>query len=181
MNRASETVGHHQVHCCSVAKACLTLCDPTTAAHQAPLCLLSPGACSHSCMLSQRCCPAISSSALPSPFAFNLSQHQSFPVRWFFASGGQSIGASASASVLPVNIQRWFPLGWTGLISLQSKGLSRSSTTIWSHQFFCTEPSYSPTLTFVRDYWKNHCFDYKDLCRQSDISVVLFNTQNHFS
>ena len=61
----------------------------------------------------------------PSPLALNLSQHQSFPVSWFFASGGQSIGASASASVLPMNIQGWFPLRLTGLISLLSKGLSR--------------------------------------------------------
>ena len=67
----------------------------------------------------------------------------SFPTSWFFASGGQSIGASASASVLPVNIQDWFPLALTGLISLQSKGLSRvfSNTTDWKHQFFGIQPS----------------------------------------
>ena len=61
----------------------------------------------------------------------------------FFASGGQSIGASASASVLPMNIQDWFPLGWTGWISLQSKGLSRvfSYTTVQTHQFFCAQLS----------------------------------------
>ena len=79
-----------------------------------------------------------------------LSSHlQSFPasgsfqVSWFFASGGQSIGVSASASVLPVNIQDWFPLGWTGWISLQSKGLSGvfSSTTVQKHQFFSAQPS----------------------------------------
>ena len=68
----------------------------------------------------------------PSPPAFNLSQHESFLVSWFFTSGGQSIGVSASASVLPVNIQDWFPLGGTGWISLQSKGLARvlSKTTV---------------------------------------------------
>ena len=73
-----------------------------------------------------------------SPPAFNMSQHQSFQMSQFFASGGQSIGATASASVLPMNIQDWFPLGLTGLISLQSKGLSRvfSNTTIQKHQFF---------------------------------------------
>ena len=62
---------------------------------------------------------------------------------WLFASGGQSIGASASALVLPMNIQGWFPLGWPGLVSLQSKWLSRvfSSTTIWKHRFFSTHPS----------------------------------------
>ena len=81
----------------------------------------------------------------PCPPARNLSHHQglSFPVRWFFPSGGQSIRASASASVLPMNIQGWFPLGWTALISLLSKGLSRafSSTTIQKHQFFGAQPS----------------------------------------
>ena len=68
----------------------------------------------------------------PSPPAFNLSQHESFLVSWLFTSGGQSIGVSASASVLPVNIQDWFPLGGTGWISLQSKGLARvlSKTTV---------------------------------------------------
>ena len=75
----------------------------------------------------------------PSPSAFNLS----FLVSWLFASDGQSIGASASASVLPVNILGWFPLGLTGLISLQSKGLSRvfSSPTVQKHQFFGAQPS----------------------------------------
>ena len=79
-----------------------------------------------------------------SPFAFNISQHQGLfqSMGWLFTSG-QSIGASALASVLPMNIQAWFPLGLTGLISLQSKGLSRvfSSTTIWKHQFFILQPS----------------------------------------
>ena len=67
----------------------------------------------------------------------------SFPMCWFFASGGQSIGVSASESVLPMNIQDWFPLKLTGWISLQSKGLSRvfSNTTVQKHQFFGTEPS----------------------------------------
>ena len=78
-----------------------------------------------------------------SPPALNLSQNESFPVSLFFASGGQSIGALASASVLLMNIQGWFPLGLTGLISLLSKGLLRvfSNTTIRKHQFFGTQPS----------------------------------------
>jgi len=82
------------------------------------------------------CCPLLLlSSVFPSIRVFSVS--------WLFASGDQSIGASASASVLPMNIQGWFPLGLTGLISLQSKGLSRvsSSTTIQKHQFFSTQPS----------------------------------------
>ena len=79
----------------------------------------------------------------PSPPTCNLSQHQGFPVIQFFASGGQSIGVSASTSVLPMNIQDRFPLGWTGWISLQSKGLSRvfSSTTVQKHQFFSAQLS----------------------------------------
>ena len=75
----------------------------------------------------------------PSPPAFNLSQHQGLFQSQFFTSGGQRTGASASATVLPVNIQDWFPSGWTGWISLQSKGLS--STIMWKHQFFGTQPS----------------------------------------
>ena len=78
----------------------------------------------------------------PSPPAFNFSQHQSL-FKWVsFASGGQSIGVSASASVLPMNTQDWFPLGLTGLISLLSKGLSRVffNTTVWNHQFFNAQP-----------------------------------------
>jgi len=79
----------------------------------------------------------------PSPPAFNLSQHQGLFQCQFFASGGQNIGASASASVLLMNIQDWFPLGWTGWISLQSKGLSRvfSNTTVQKHQFFSAQLS----------------------------------------
>ena len=81
--------------------------------------LPSPRVCSNSCPLSQWCHPTISSSVAPSPPAFSLFQHQGFfPVSWFTASGGQSTGASSSASVLPMNIQGWFPLGLTGWISL---------------------------------------------------------------
>ena len=96
----------------------------------------------------------------PSP-ALNLSQHQSFPRSQFFSTGGQSTTVSALASVLPMNIKDWFPLGWTGWISLQSKGLSRvfSNTTVQKHQFFGAHLFYSPTLTSIHDYWKNHSFD----------------------
>ena len=85
----------------------------------------------------------------------------------------QSIGASASASFLPMNNQGWFPLGWTGWISLQSKGLWRvfSNTTVQKHQFFGPQFLYGPTLTLLHDYWKNHSFDYMDLCQQSDVSA----------
>ena len=82
----------------------------------------------------------------------------------FGTSGGQNIGASASASVLPMDIQYWVPLGWTGLISLQSKGLSRVffNTTVQKHQIFGTQYLsflYSPALTLIHGYWKIHRFD----------------------
>ena len=104
----------------------------------------TPGAYSNSCPLSWWCHPAISSSVVP--FTSCLQSFRasgSFQMSEFFTSGGQSIGVSASASVLPMNIQDWFPLGWTGWISFQSKGLSRvfPSTTVWKHQFFGAQPS----------------------------------------
>ena len=155
----------------------------------------TPGACSTSCPSSWWCHPTISSSVIP--FSSHLQPFPasgSFPVGQFFTSGGQSIGASASASTLPMNIQEWFPLGLIGLISLLSKGLSRvfSKTTVQKHQLVtaqlslgwgawwaavygvaqsCTQLKwfisssssssflYSPTLTSVHDYWKNHSLD----------------------
>ena len=99
----------------------------------------SPRACSNSCSSSRWCHPTISSSAVPfsSCLQYFLAWG-SFPMSQFFAPGGQSVGVSASASVLPVNTQDWFPLGWTGWISLLSKGLSRifSNTTVQNNQFF---------------------------------------------
>ena len=91
------------------------------------------------CLLSQWCHPTISSSVIP--FSSHLQSFpalRSFPMSRFFISDGESIGVSASASVLPMNIQDWFPLGWTGWITLQSKGPSRvfSNTTVQKHQFF---------------------------------------------
>ena len=99
----------------------------------------TPRACSNSCPSSQWCHPTISSSVVPfSSCLQSFPVSGSFPRSQFFALGGQSIGVSASASVLPMNIQDWFHLGLTGLISLQSKGLSRlfSNTTVQKHQFF---------------------------------------------
>ena len=131
----------------------------------------------NSCPLQQWCHPTISSSIVP----FS-SDFQSFPasgfflMSQFFTSGGQSIKASALALVLPVNIQGWFPLGLTSLISLLSKGLSRvlSSTTILKHQVFDAQLSLRLTLTSVHDYWKDHSFDYADLCRQSNVSAFQY-------
>ena len=103
---------------------------------------LSPWVFSYPCPLSWWCHPTISSTVAPfssCPQSFPASG--SFPMSWLFTSGNQIIGASASASILPMNIQDWFPLGLTGLISLLSKGLSRvfSSTTVQKHQFFATQ------------------------------------------
>ena len=99
----------------------------------------TPGVYSISCPLSRWCHPTSSSSVIPFSFRLqSLPASGSFQMSQFFPSGGQSIGVSASASVLPMNIQDWFPLGWTGWISLQSKGLSWvfSNTTVQKHQFF---------------------------------------------
>ena len=103
----------------------------------------TPGACSNSCPSSQWCHATILSSVIPFSSCFqSFPASGSFPRSQIFTSGGQSIGVSASASVLPTNIQDWFPLGLIGLISLQSKGLSRVfSTTVQKHQFFSTQLS----------------------------------------
>ena len=117
----------------------------------------SPRACSNSCPLSQWCHPTISSSVIPvSSCLQSFPASESFQMSQFFTSGGQSIGVSASASVLPMNTQDWSPLGWTGWVSLQSKGLSRvfSNTTVQKHLFVGTQ-LYSPTVTSIHDYWKN--------------------------
>ena len=98
----------------------------------------------NSCRSCSWCHPTISSSVIPFSSCLQSSPASgSFPMSQFFASGGQSIGVSASASVLSMNIQDWLPLGWTGWISLQSKGLSRvfSNTTVQKHQFFSAQLS----------------------------------------
>ena len=102
------------------------LATPWIAACQASLPSPTPRAYSSSCPLSRWCHPTISSSVIPfASFLQSFPTLWSFPMSRFFTSGGQSIGSTASASVLPMNIQGWFPLGWTGWISLQSKGLSK--------------------------------------------------------
>ena len=113
--------------------------------HSRQLCLSpAPRACSNSCPLSWWCHPTISSSAVPfSSCLQSFPASGSFPMSQLFISGCHSIGVSASASVPPMNIQDWFPLGGTGWISLQSKGLSRvfSNTTVQKHQFFSAQLS----------------------------------------
>ena len=154
--------------CCLVAQSCLTLCNPIDTAHQAPLSFTIH----YPPVFAQAHVHWISEAIQPShPVACFSSCFQSFPVSGsfpmsrLFAPGGQSIGASASPSVLPMNIQGWFPWGWTGWISLLSKRLSRvfSSTTVQKHQFFGL--LYGPTLTSIHEYWDNHSFDYTDLCQ----------------
>ena len=147
---------------CPVAKSC-----PTQWPHGLQHAMLTcpspfPGVCSNTCSLSWWCHPIISSSvALFSSRLQSFPASGSFPMNQFFISGSQSIGVSASAPVLPMNIQDWFPLGWTGWISLLSKGLSRvfSNTTVEKRQFFTFSPLYSPTLTPIHDYWKHHSLD----------------------
>ena len=116
------------------------LLRPHESQHARPPCPLpTPRVYSNSCPLSQWCHPAISSSVIPfSSCPQSLPASASFPMSQLFTWGGQSIGVSASASVLPMNTQDWSPLGWTGWISLQSKRLSRvfSSTTVQKHKFF---------------------------------------------
>ena len=121
---------------------------------------LSLRLCSNSCPLSRWCHPTILSSVAPFSCPQSFPASGTFPMSRLFASGDQSIGASASASVLPMNIQDWFPLGWTGWISLPSKGLSRvfSNTTV-QKQSSVISFLYSPTLTSIRDYWNNHSLD----------------------
>ena len=128
------------IWCCSVTQSCPALCNPVDCSTPAfPVLHHLSRVCSNSCPLSLWCHPAISSSVIPfssCPQSFPASG--SFPLSQFFASGRQSIDSSVSASVLPVKIQDWFPLGWTGLVSLQSKGLLRvfSSTSLGQFKSF---------------------------------------------
>ena len=128
----------------SVTQLCPTLW-PRGLQHSRPPCpSLTPRVYSNLCPLSRWCHPTISSSAISfSSFLQSFPAWGSFPMSQFFTSGGQSIGVSASASVLPMNIQDWFPLGWTGWISLQPKGLSSifSNTTVQKYQFFSAQLS----------------------------------------
>ena len=143
----------------SVTQSCLTLCDPMDCS--------TPGFSVHYQLPKptqthvHHIGDAIQLSHPFVPFSSCLQSFPasgSFPMSRFFASGGHSIGDSASASVLPMYIQDWFPLGLTGWFSLQSKGLSRvfSNTTVQKHQFFGAQLSLSPILTSIHDYWKNH-------------------------
>ena len=120
----------------------------------------TPGVHPNSCASSQWCHPAISSSVVPfSSCLQSFPASGSFQMSQLFASGGQSIGALVSASVLPMNIQDWFHLGLTDLISLLSKGLSRATPQFKSINSSVLSFLYGPTFTSIHDYWKNHNFD----------------------
>ena len=131
----------------------------------------SPRVCPSSCSLHWWCHPVISSSdALFScPQSFPVSG--TFPMSCLFTSDDQNTGASAS--VLPVNIQRWSPLGLTGLISLLAKGLLGvfTSTIVWRHQFFGILPSLWSSSQNHTDHWEDHSLDYMDLCQQRNVSA----------
>ena len=154
----SNSLWHHRLHHARVP--CPSLC---------------PRVCSNSCSLSRWCHPTISFSVIPlSSCLQSFPASGSFTMSWLFASGGQRIGASTSASVLPMNIQGWLPLGLAGLISLQSssvqfRSVAQSCPTLCnpmncSTQFKSINSSalrllHSPTLTSIHDHWKNHSLD----------------------
>ena len=149
--------------CCSAAQSCPTVCDPKDCS--------MPGfpVLHHLLELAQTHVHWVRDAIQPShslfiPFSScpqSFPESGSFLMSQLFTSGGQSIAVSASASVLPVNLQDWFPLGLTSLISLQSKGLSRvfTNTTVQKHQFLWLSLLYDPTPTSIHDYWKNQSFD----------------------
>ena len=153
--------------CCSVTHSCLTLCNPMDCSMPGfpvfhyllellkLMCVELMMPFNHFIL----CCPF--SSCLQS-----FPASGSFPVSRLFTKGGQSVGASASASVLPIYIQDWFPLGLTGLISFLSRGLSRVffSSTVGKHQ-----PSFWSTSPICTWLLENHSFNYMDLCWQSDL------------
>ena len=149
--------------CCSVAQLCLTLCDPMD--YSMPgfsvLQYLPELAQTHDHWVSDAIQPSHPLSSPSSSCFQSFPASGSFLMSQLFASGGQSIGASASASLLPVNIQDWFSLGLTGWISLKSKGLSTvfSNTKFKSINSLVLSFLYGPTVIAIHDYWKSHSFD----------------------
>ena len=156
----------------SVAQSCPTLCDPMNRS--------TPGLPVYDQLpefTQTRAHPAISSSVIPfSSCPQSLPASGSFPMSQFFTSGGQSIRVSASASVLPMNTQDWSPLGWTGWISLQSKGPSRvfSNTTVQKHQFFGTQLS-SQSNSHIHTWPLEKPQPWQmDLCWQSNVPAFQY-------
>ena len=135
-----------------------------------------PKVCLNSSLLCQWFHPVFSSSdALFSFCPQSFPGSGTFPISWLFTSDDQNTGASASASVIPMSIQGWYPLGWTGLISLLSKRLSGVffSTTYFAFciNYFAFCFLYCPAFTTIRDHWEDHSLYYMDLCRQSNVSA----------
>ena len=158
---------------CSVSKSCLTLWPYGLQYTRLPSPSLSSRVCSNTCPLSWWCQPMISSSV-----THFSSCPQSLPasaslLSQLFTSGDQSTGTSASALVLPTNIQRWFPLGLTSLFSCCLRDSQEYSPAPQFESISSVVLSllYGPPVTFIPNYWKNHSFNYRDLCRQSDVSA----------
>ena len=153
-----------------------------------PYPLLSPRVCSNLCSLSQWCHPTISSSVTPFSCPKSFPASGSFPVHQLFTSGDKNIGVSASASVLPMNIQGWFPFHFYGLISLLLESLKSFSPApqFKSINSLALSLLYGPTLTPVHDYWKNHRLDYTDLGYNHSFAFIgkvmslLFNMLSRF-
>ena len=146
--------------CCSVSKLCDSLRSHGLQHAWLLYPSLFPRICSNLYLLCWWCHPTISSSVVPFSSRLHFFPASvSFPVNQFFASSGQSIGASALAPVLSINIQSWLPLGLIGLISLQSKWLSRvfSSITVWKHQFLGAQPSLRPNSHIHSDLAQFNC------------------------
>ena len=162
-----------EICCCPVTQSCLALCDlmDCSTPDFPVLHHLPEFAQTHVHWVGDAIQP---SHPLVTPFSScpqSLPASGSFPVSHLFVSGGQSIGASASASVLPVNIMGWLPLGLIGLISLLSKNSQESSPApqFESVNSLVLSLFYGPTLTSIHDYWKKHSIDYMNLCQQSDV------------
>ena len=159
-------IGKNSLQFSSVTQSCPTLCDPIDCSMPGlPVHHQLPGLTQNSCISGRWCHPTISPSVISkSSYLQSFPASGSFPKSQFFASSGQRIRASASSSVLPMNTQDWsdwFPLGWTGWISLQSKGFSESPPIpqFKSLNYLVLSLLYGPTITSVHDYWKNHSFD----------------------
>ena len=164
-----------QSGCChSLTQLCLTLQPHGLQRARLRCPSSSPRACSNPYSLSQWCHPTISTSVVPfASYLQSFPASGSSPMSQFFASGGHSIRVSAPASVLPMSIRGWFPLWLTGLISLQSKRLSRISSAITVQSINSSVLSfiYGPTLTSIYDDWRNYSFDYTDICQQRNVSA----------
>ena len=149
--------------------------QPHEPQHARPLCPSpTPRLFPNPCPLCRWCFPTISSSAVPfSSCPQSLPASGSFQMSQLFSLGGQTIGVSASTSVLPVNTQDWYPLGWTGWISLPSRDSQESSPTPQFKNINSSVLSflYIPTLTSIHNHWKNHSLDWTDLCWQNNVSA----------